>query len=96
MQYVLIALLVLIIIVIARGICIVPQANAWVVEYLGKYHATWQAGLHIRIPILYKVIKLFVIGLFCCNTGFFGCLENFLYARTRLAVKQLICCSIAF
>ena len=57
MQYVLIALLVLIIIVIARGICIVPQANAWVVEYLGKYHATWQAGLHIRIPILYKVIK---------------------------------------
>ena len=31
-------------------ICIVPQASAWIVEALGQYHATWEAGLHFRVP----------------------------------------------
>jgi len=47
----------IILVILIRIICIVPQANGWVVECLGQYHSTWEAGLHIRIPILYKVVK---------------------------------------
>ena len=34
---------------------IVPQAEAFVVERLGAYHATWTTGLHILIPIIDRV-----------------------------------------
>ena len=47
----------LLVIFLVRCICIVPQANAWIVEFLGRYHATWEAGLHLKIPILYRVVK---------------------------------------
>ena len=36
---------------------IVPQAQAVVVERLGRYHATWDAGIHIMLPILDRVAK---------------------------------------
>ena len=39
-------------IVIYKGIRIVPQADAWVIERLGKYHKTIEGGLHVLIPIL--------------------------------------------
>ncbi len=55
--YVVLIILVLLIIGLIRCICIVPQANAWVVEFLGQYKATWEAGLHIKIPFFYKVVK---------------------------------------
>ena len=57
MLAVILVLLVLMIIFLFRCICIVPQANAWVVEFLGQYKATWGAGIHFRIPILYRVVK---------------------------------------
>ena len=38
--------------IVATNICIVPQASAWIVERLGKYQATWDAGLHIRFRSL--------------------------------------------
>ena len=47
----------LVLIFIIRAICIVPQASAWVVEFLGKYKSTWEAGIHFRIPLLYRVVK---------------------------------------
>ena len=55
--YVALIILILLIIALIRCICIVPQANAWVVEFLGQYKATWEAGLHIKIPFFYKVVK---------------------------------------
>ena len=55
--YVALVILILLIIALIRCICIVPQANAWVVEFLGQYKATWEAGLHIKIPFFYKVVK---------------------------------------
>ena len=45
---------VLLIVWLLTCMCIVPQGNAWVVESLGKYSATWHAGLHIRKPITRK------------------------------------------
>lgn len=50
-------LLVILLIAIVRIICIVPQANGWVVEFLGQYKCTWEAGLHIKIPFFYKIVK---------------------------------------
>lgn len=57
MEYFFIALVVLFVIIILANVRVVPQANAWVVERLGKYHATWEAGLHVKIPFIDKVVR---------------------------------------
>ncbi len=43
---------VVVIIVIAKTAVIVPQQNSYVVERLGKYHKTLNAGFHILFPFL--------------------------------------------
>ena len=48
-------LLVIAVIFITRSVKVVPQQNAWVIERLGKYHATLRAGLNILIPYLDRV-----------------------------------------
>ena len=45
----------LIIIVLAKTAVIVPQQNAFVVERLGKYSKTLNAGFHILIPFLERI-----------------------------------------
>ena len=45
-------LLVIAIIFIARSVKVVPQQNAWVVERLGKYHATLTPGLNLLVPFV--------------------------------------------
>ena len=47
-----IILLVIAVIFIARSIKVVPQQNAWVVERLGKYHATLTPGLNLLVPFV--------------------------------------------
>lgn len=42
---------------LATNIRIVPQARAYVVERLGAYHATWQVGLHFKIPVIDKISR---------------------------------------
>jgi regulator of protease activity HflC (stomatin/prohibitin superfamily) len=39
-------------IMISRVARVVPQQNAWIVERLGKYSATLNAGFHILVPFL--------------------------------------------
>lgn len=34
---------------------IIPQANAYVIERLGSYHATWEHGVHFLVPIIDRV-----------------------------------------
>ena len=50
-------ILILILIVLVRCIVIVPQSNAYVVEWLGVYKDTWGAGLHIRVPFVERVAR---------------------------------------
>ena len=52
----LILFLVLIVLIVAN-IKIVPQAEAYVVERLGAFHATWDVGLHFKIPFIEQVRK---------------------------------------
>ncbi len=53
----LVILLAIVIAFIIRNIRIVPQANAFVIERLGAYLATWDVGLHLKIPFIDKVAK---------------------------------------
>lgn len=55
--FVVIVLVVIVIALIATNIRIVPQAHAYVVERLGAYNATWQVGLHFKIPLIDKVAR---------------------------------------
>jgi len=36
---------------------IVPQANAYIVERLGGYYATWSVGVHFKIPFIDKIAR---------------------------------------
>ena len=56
-RYIWIAIGVIALVILVSCICIVPQANAWVIERLGKYHGTWSAGLHLKTPIIDKIVK---------------------------------------
>lgn len=44
-----------VIVLIVMNTRIVPQAHAYVVERLGKYHATWHSGFHIAVPIIDRI-----------------------------------------
>ncbi len=43
---------------IVANIKIVPQSRAYVLERLGKYHGTWQTGLHIKIPLVDRIARI--------------------------------------
>ncbi len=40
---------------IAANVVIVPQASAFIVERLGAYNASWETGLHFKIPLIERV-----------------------------------------
>ena len=48
----------LVILILVRNIRIVQQAKAYVVERLGAYSATWNVGLHFKVPFIEKVAKV--------------------------------------
>ena len=57
MTVILILLLIAAAALIAVNVRIVPQTDAWVIERLGKYTQTWDAGLHVKVPFIDKVVK---------------------------------------
>ena len=57
MEYIPIGLGILLVIILFSNIRIVPQATEYVIERLGKYRATWGAGIHVKIPIIDKISK---------------------------------------
>jgi regulator of protease activity HflC (stomatin/prohibitin superfamily) len=52
MELVSAALLVLVLVFLSLGIKIVPQSQNFVIERLGRYSRTLEAGLHIIIPVI--------------------------------------------
>jgi regulator of protease activity HflC (stomatin/prohibitin superfamily) len=52
---VLIVVVVFIILILVRSVKIVPQRTAYIVERLGKYRATLEAGLHVLLPFIDRV-----------------------------------------
>lgn len=59
------ALVLLVLVTIAKGVRLVSQGEEWVVERLGKYHVTLRPGLNIIIPFLdnvaYKLVTKDII-----------------------------------
>ena len=54
-SYFFIAAAILIVIAFMKTVTVVPQQSAFVVEYLGKYSRTIQAGFHVLIPFAEKI-----------------------------------------
>jgi regulator of protease activity HflC (stomatin/prohibitin superfamily) len=51
------AIFVLVLIVVFKNIKVVPQAHAYVIERLGAFYATWDTGLHLKIPFIDRISK---------------------------------------
>jgi regulator of protease activity HflC (stomatin/prohibitin superfamily) len=49
--------LVIVLIILVSNIKIVPQAEAYILERLGGYQATWSVGLHVKIPFIDRIAK---------------------------------------
>ena len=54
MEFVIAAIVVVLIFSCLR---VVPQATEYVIERLGKYNKTWDAGLHFLVPVIDRVSK---------------------------------------
>ena len=50
-------LLVVVVIVMISCVNVVPQAHAYVVERLGGYQATWDVGIHFKVPFIDRIAK---------------------------------------
>ncbi len=57
MFFLVVFLFVILFLLLISMVRIVPQASAYIVERLGKYHDTWNAGPHLRIPIIDRVSR---------------------------------------
>ena len=58
MPYIIIGVCLFVIVIIVANIKIVPQSQAYVIQRLGVYHATWQTGIHFKIPLIEKIAKV--------------------------------------
>ena len=43
---------------VLTNIRVVPQSKAYVIERLGTYYATWDTGLHVKIPFIDRIAKI--------------------------------------
>jgi regulator of protease activity HflC (stomatin/prohibitin superfamily) len=55
MFYVIIALVVFVLLLVVTNIRIVSQSNAFVLERLGGYNATWTVGIHVKAPFIDRI-----------------------------------------
>ena len=60
MALIIIAVLVILAIaaLILTNIRVVPQSKAYVIERLGTYYATWETGLHVKVPFIDRIAKI--------------------------------------
>ena len=47
----------IVLLILALNVKIVPQATVFVIERLGTYYATWETGLHFKIPFFDRIAK---------------------------------------
>ncbi|MBQ4561628.1 MAG: SPFH/Band 7/PHB domain protein [Clostridia bacterium] len=54
---IIVTLVVLALILIVANIRVIPQSYAVVIERLGRYHTTWNTGIHFKIPFLDRMLR---------------------------------------
>ncbi len=57
MPYVIIGIVVIVVVLIISNIIIVPQANEYVIERLGRYKTVLGAGIHVKAPFIEKISR---------------------------------------
>lgn len=50
-------LFIIILFLVIANIKVVSQQQCLVIERLGKYHSTWDAGIHVKVPFLDKIVS---------------------------------------
>ena len=55
MEVYFIILIIIIVCLLAANVRIVPQAHTFVIERLGTYKETWEAGLHLKFPFIDRI-----------------------------------------
>lgn len=53
-----IVIVVIVLLILIRNVRIVPQATNFIIERLGAYHATWNTGVHVKVPFIDRVVKV--------------------------------------
>ena len=51
------AVIILLVFLIISNVHIVQQSRAYVVEWLGQFHAVWNQGPHVKVPFVMRVVK---------------------------------------
>jgi regulator of protease activity HflC (stomatin/prohibitin superfamily) len=54
-QLILVLVLIAVVVAFFKSVYIVPQKSAYLVERLGKYQHTLEAGMHVLIPFVDKI-----------------------------------------
>jgi len=54
----LLILVVIILILVFTNVRVIGQSHQAIIERLGKYHATWDAGLHLKVPFVDRVARI--------------------------------------
>ena len=55
--FLVIGIIVFLLFIIATCVKVVPQSYAVILERLGAYVATWDVGIHVKMPLIDKVVK---------------------------------------
>lgn len=55
---ILVVIVLLLVALVLANVRVVPQSKAYVVERLGTYYATWDTGLHVKIPFIDRIAKI--------------------------------------
>lgn len=53
----LMAVILFIFLILIKNVRVVPQANVYVIERLGTYKTTWQAGIHMKLPFVDRIAR---------------------------------------
>ncbi len=57
MEFIIAAIILLVIIVLISNVRVVPQTQAFILERLGTYLTNWDSGLHVKIPLLDRIVS---------------------------------------
>ena len=57
MEFIIVAFVVIVAVVVTSCIKVVTQAKAYVIERLGGYQGTWGVGIHFKVPFIDKVAR---------------------------------------
>ena len=55
---ILVLIFIAILTLVLTNIRVVPQSKAYVIERLGTFYATWDTGLHVKIPFIDRIAKI--------------------------------------